>query len=143
MRDALTRRDALLSTAFMFVPAYATTARAAAGNTMSNTADQDRVARSTTRVRGFADPEMDFQLLRSLGAANYMGGAVGEILAAVRGIRDGDPRTWPAVFAALGDRTQAIARAVVPKHPVSARDHLQRASMYYLPRGGVLCRSDR
>ena len=98
---------------------------------MSNTADQDRVARSTTRVRGFADPEMDFQLLRSLGAANYMGGAVGEILAAVRGIRDGDPRTWPAAFAALGDQTQAIARAVVPKHPVSARDHFQRASMYY------------
>jgi hypothetical protein len=33
---------------------------------------------------------LDFQLLRSLGAANYMGGAVGEILAAVGNIKDGE-----------------------------------------------------
>jgi pimeloyl-ACP methyl ester carboxylesterase len=74
---------------------------------------------------------MDFQLLRSLGAANYMGGAVGEIFAAVREIRDDDPRTWPPAFAALGDRTRSVARSVLQKHPVSARDHFQRASMYY------------
>jgi pimeloyl-ACP methyl ester carboxylesterase len=98
---------------------------------MSDPADQDAVTRSATRVRGFADPEMDFQLLRSLGAANSMGAAVGEILAAVRDIKDGDPRTWPPAFAALGDQTRALARSVLQKHPVSARDHFQRASMYY------------
>ncbi len=74
---------------------------------------------------------MDFQLLRSLGAANSMGAAVGEILAAVRDIKDGDPRTWPPAFAALGDQTRSLARSVLQKHPVSARDHFQRASMYY------------
>src|SRR3954463_6998757 len=91
----------------------------------------NRITRSATRVRGFADPEMDFQLLRSLGVANSMGAAVGEIFAAVRDITDGDPRTWPPAFAALGDRTRSVARSVLPKHPVSARDHFQRASMYY------------
>ena len=60
-----------------------------------------------------------------------MGAAVGEILAAVRDIRDGDPRTWPPAFAALGDQTRSVAHSVLHKHPVSARDHFQRASMYY------------
>ena len=98
---------------------------------MSDPANHNSVTRSATRVRGFTDPEMDFQLLRSLGAANYMGAAVGEVLAAVRDIKDGDPRTWPPAFAALGDQTRSVARSVLPKHPVSARDHYQRASMYY------------
>ena len=131
MWEVLTRRDALLSTVLMAVPADTGSAGAAPGDTMSDPANQDRVARSATRVRGFADPEMDFQLLRSLGAATSMGGAVGEIFAAVRNIRDGDPRTWPPAFVALGDQTRSVARSVLQKHPVSARDHFQRASMYY------------
>jgi Prolyl oligopeptidase family len=131
MWEVLTRRDALLSTVLMAVPADTGSAGAAPGDTMSDPANQDRVVRSATRVRGFADPEMDFQLLRSLGAATSMGGAVGEIFAAVRNIRDGDPRTWPPAFVALGDRTRSAARSVLQKHPVSARDHFQRASMYY------------
>src|SRR3712207_1996517 len=131
MWNVLTRRDALLSTALMAVLAHTGTAGAASGSTMSDPANQDGVTRSATRVRGFADPEMDFQLLRSLGAPNYMGAAVGEILAAVRSIKDGDPRTWPSAFAALGDQTRSVARSVLPKHPVSARDHFQCASMYY------------
>jgi prolyl oligopeptidase family protein len=131
MWNLLTRRDALLSTALMAVTAETRSAGAAPGGTMSNPAHQDGVTRSAIRIRGFADPEMDFQLLRGLGVANYMGAAVGEILAAVRDIRDGDPRTWPSAFAALGDRTRSVARSVLQKHPVSARDHFQRASMYY------------
>jgi len=98
---------------------------------VSDPARKDGVTRSATRVSGFTDPEMDFQLLRSLGVANYMGAAVGEILAAVRDIKDGDPRTWPPAFVALGDQTRSVARSVLPKHPMSARDHFQRASMYY------------
>jgi dienelactone hydrolase len=131
MSDVPTRRDTLLSSALLFMVPYASTAGAASRNTMLEASNQDGVARSTTRVRGFADPEMDFQLLRSLGAANYMGGAVGEIFAAVRNINNGDPRSWPPIFATLGDQTQTIARSVLPKHRVSARDHFQRASMYY------------
>jgi pimeloyl-ACP methyl ester carboxylesterase len=98
---------------------------------MSHPANRDSVTRSATRVRGFADPEMDFQLIRSLGVANYMGAAVGEVLAAVRDIKDGDPRTWPSAFAALGSRVRSVAQAVLQRHPVSARDHFLRASMYY------------
>ena len=130
MWNVPTRRDALLSAAFTFVLPDTRTVGASAANTLSE-APKDGVARSMTRVRGFADPEMDFQLLRSLGVANYMGGAVGEIFAALQNIKEGDPRSWPPVFAALGDQTRAIARSVLPKHRVSARDHFQRASMYY------------
>jgi hypothetical protein len=131
MWSVLTRRDALLSAALMAGYASSGAARAASGSTRPDPAQQDGVTRSATRVRGFADAEMDFQLLRGLGVANSMGAAVGEILAAVRDIKDGDPRTWPPAFAALGDRTRSVAQSVPPKHPVSARDHFQRASMYY------------
>src|SRR5829696_7185646 len=131
MSDTPTRRDTLLSSVLLFMVSCANAAGTASRSTMLEASNQDGVARSATRVRGFADPEMDFQLLRSLGAANYMGGAVGEIFAAVRNIKDGDPRTWPPAFAALGDQTRSVARSVLQKHPVSARDHFQRASMYY------------
>ena len=131
MWTVLTRRDALLSTALMAALAPPGSTGAASSGTISDPASRDGVTRSATRVRGFADPEMDFQLLRSLGVANSMGAAVGEVLAAVRDIKDGDPRTWPPAFAALGDQ-DALGRALRPaKHPVSARDHFQRASMYY------------
>src|SRR3712207_6140350 len=132
MRDVLNRRGALLSTGLTLLAGHASAAAgAASGNNMPEASNQGGVARSETRVRGFADPEMDFQLLRGLGVANSMGAAVGEILAAVRGITDGDPRTWPPAFAALGERTLSAARAALQWHPVSARDHFQRASMYY------------
>jgi pimeloyl-ACP methyl ester carboxylesterase len=75
---------------------------------------------------------MDFQLLRSLGVANYMGASVGEVLAASRNIKDGDPRTWPPAFVALGEQIVTLGRSALKKqHLVSARDHFQRASMYY------------
>ena len=40
----------------------------------------DELSRSATRVAGFDDAELDFQLLRQLGVANYGGGTVGEAL---------------------------------------------------------------
>src|SRR3954467_14335459 len=104
---------------------------ASGARTTSEPASRDGVTRSATRVRGFADPEMDFQLLRSLGAATSMGAALGEVLAAAREIKDGDPRSWPPAFAALGDQTGSLAYAALGKHRVSAREHFQRASMYY------------
>jgi pimeloyl-ACP methyl ester carboxylesterase len=124
----LTRRDALLSTALVGITE---SALASAAPSMSEPASRDGVTRSATRVRGFADPEMDFQLLRSLGATSSMGAAVGEVLAAARNIKDGEPGTWPPAFAALGEQTGLLGRSVLLKHPVSAREHFQRASMYY------------
>jgi pimeloyl-ACP methyl ester carboxylesterase len=128
----VTRRDALIHAAIGSAVSYSGIPSAALANSMTKPTDPDRVTRSATRVRGFADPEMDFQLLRGLGVANYMGASVGEVLAAGRNIKDGDPRTWPPAFVALGEQTDTLGRSALEKqHPVSARDHFQRASMYY------------
>jgi len=67
-----TRRDALLSAAL-----FSSQLAEAAPEKGKPGAAQDGVARSATRIRGFADPEMDFQLLRGPGVANYMGASVG------------------------------------------------------------------
>lgn len=69
----------------------------------------EQLTRSTTRVAGFEDGELDFQLLRQLGVANYGGASVGETLAAAAAIRAQGPRSWTDVFAALGERQRADA----------------------------------
>ena len=91
-----------------------------------------RVSRTTTRIRGFPGDELDFQLMRSLGAASYGGGAAGEVFAARAAIPDDDPYAWPGAFGALGTRVVKLGEAALSaKRVVSARDHLLRASMYY------------
>jgi hypothetical protein len=90
MSPSLTRRDALFSTSLAFALAQGDVADAAAANSTPEALGYSGIARSATRVHGFADPEMDFQLLRGLGLANYGGGAVGEIFATIRNIKDGD-----------------------------------------------------
>lgn len=91
-----------------------------------------RVERTSTRIRGFESPEMDFQLMRSLGAARFGGGEPGEIFAA-RGCTTGDdPAAWPPAFSALADRLREMGEDAAGRgRRVSARDHLLRASMYY------------
>jgi pimeloyl-ACP methyl ester carboxylesterase len=126
----VTRRVALLSTALAATLSRSELAGAAPATSTSSPTSEG-VSRSATRVRGFADPEMDFQLLRSLGTSNYLGASVGEVLAAARNIEDGNPRTWPPAFVALAEQTASLGRAAMQKHPVSARDHFQRASMYF------------
>jgi pimeloyl-ACP methyl ester carboxylesterase len=91
-----------------------------------------RVERTGTRILGFQSAEMDFQLMRSLGAASFRGGEPGEIFAARGTMPDENPNAWPPAFAALAGRVRAAAeRAQGGGHPVSARDHFLRASMYY------------
>ncbi len=91
-----------------------------------------RVERTGTRIVGFASPEMDFQLMRSLGAASFKGGEPGEIFAARGAVPDDDPYAWPPAFAALADRVRAAGQGAASHgHDVSARDHFLRASMYY------------
>lgn len=96
------------------------------------------ISRSKTRVAGFSDPEMDFQLLRQLGAASYGGSSVGECLALVREIGDGDPAAWVEAFARRGEAQEADARSRARAgHVVSARDmylmacNSFRAAEYY------------
>ena len=83
----------------------------------------DTTVRSTTRVTGFEDPELDFQLLRQLGMAAYGGASVGECLAAAAQIRDTGAQGWTDVFAELAERQRADAQqCAAVGHCVSARD---------------------
>ncbi|MGY4711096.1 alpha/beta hydrolase family protein [Mycolicibacterium sp. CBM1] len=98
--------------------------------------------RSTTRVAGFDDPELDFQLLRQLGSAVYGGASVGECLAVAAQIRDGGARLWSAAFADLAERQRADADArAAAGHLVSARDRYLhaansfRSAEYFAPFG--------
>ena len=64
----------------------------------------DQLTRSGTRVAGFDDGELDFQLLRQLGSANYGGATIGETLAAAERIRERGSESWVPVFGELADR---------------------------------------
>jgi pimeloyl-ACP methyl ester carboxylesterase len=91
-----------------------------------------RVERTGTRILGFQSAEMDFQLMRSLGAASFRGGEPGEIFAARALLPDENPYAWPPAFAALAERVRGAAEGAQGRgHGVSARDHFLRASMYY------------
>lgn len=89
----------------------------------------ESLERGRTRVAGFADPEMDFQLMRQLGAARYGGSAIGECLALARRIDNGVPASWVAAFAATAARQEADAkRRGASGHATSARDQYLVAS---------------
>lgn len=88
--------------------------------------------RGLTRVRGFDDAEMDFQLMRQLGATRYGGASVGESLALARSIDNGVPASWVTAFAAAAARQEADARTRDGRgHAVSARDQYLVASNSY------------
>jgi len=86
------------------------------------------IKRSKTRVSGFVDEEMDFQLFRQLGSCAYGGSAVGECLALAAKIDDGNPSSWVDQFSALAKRQKADADLRAEKgHSISARDQYLRA----------------
>lgn len=62
------------------------------------------VRRAAIGLRGFADAEMEFQFVRSLGAVAFGGGSVGELMALRENIADGDPISWTRAFAAAAAR---------------------------------------
>ena len=115
---------------------------AAATSLMLPVAAQDKPAskleRGSTRVAGFADAEMDFQLMRQLGTARYGGASVGECFALARHIQSGVPASWVAAFSAAAARQEADARERARRgHAVSAREQYlvacnsYRAAEYY------------
>ncbi|MGB3071091.1 MAG: alpha/beta fold hydrolase [Ottowia sp.] len=98
----------------------------------------DKLERGSTRVSGFANAEMDFQLMRQLGTARYGGAAVGECLALAQRIRNGVPASWVSEFTAAARRQESDAQArALRSHAVSARDQYlvacnsYRAAEYY------------
>lgn len=126
----VTRRSLIGSAAAVSVAAILT--RALRGE--AHAAAESKAAvltRSASRVRGFDNPELDFQLMRSLGAATSNGGTPGEIFHAVTAIGE-DAYAWPPAFAALAKRVdQAGQEAAGKDRRVSARDYFLRASMYW------------
>ena len=102
----------------------------------------DTTVRSTTRVAGFEDPELDFQLLRQLGMAAYGGASVGECLAVAANIRVAGPQAWTDAFAELAERQRADAQeCAAVGHRISAHDRFLhacnsfRAAEYFSPFG--------
>jgi hypothetical protein len=90
------------------------------------------VARGATRIAGFASGELDFQLMRSLGAANFGGGTPGEAFSVRAAIPGDDPYAWPPAMAAMAGRVLDSAQQARQRgHRVSARNHFLRASMYF------------
>ncbi|MDD3918041.1 MAG: hypothetical protein PHX00_12880 [Synergistaceae bacterium] len=90
------------------------------------------LSRGSVLLSWFKDAEMDFQLLRSLGADVAGGGAAGEIFVTAKGITDGNPASWSAAFLALGERLEADGNARLERgHKVSAMESLLRAASYY------------
>lgn len=92
----------------------------------------DELTRSSTRVLGFDDPELDFQLLRQLGSVACGGASVGEVLAAADAVRRRGPASWSEVFAELADHQRADAEGRARAgNGVSARDQFLRACNSY------------
>ena len=91
-----------------------------------------RTERSKTRVKGFENAEMDFQLLRQLGECTYGGASVGECLAVAQRIQDGIPESWVKAFASLASKEEADAEERDQKgHQISAREQFLRACNSY------------
>lgn len=86
------------------------------------------IDRSKTRVKGFSDEEMDFQLLRQMGSSSFGAASVGECLALADRIKDGDPASWVEEFTKLAQWQQKDAHKRASKgHTASARDQFFKA----------------
>ena len=104
----------------------------ATGAGADGTPEARGVSRSGVRLSLFTDSEMDFQILRSLGADAAGGGTAGEILLAAGQIEDGNPASWSAAFLSLAERLEKDGAARLERgHTVSARESFLRASSYY------------
>lgn len=80
----------------------------------------------------FADPGFDFEVRTLLGNVHYGCGDIGEVLATVALIADGDDASWVGQWRAVADRVAAIAgEAAAAGHLVSARGAYLRAAAYY------------
>ena len=86
-----------------------------------------------TAIRPFsADPDFDYELRCALGRSSAGAGDIGEILAAVAGVRKGDHESWYEAWAGLAARTLETALSCAAGgHRVSAAGAYLRASSYF------------
>ena len=99
---------------------------------LRETATTTNNRRSTMSQLFFTDPAFEFETRNVLGNVHYGCGDVGEVLAAVAAITDGDDSSWVAQWQALARRVEAIAAGTQTRgHKVSARNAYLRAAAYY------------
>lgn len=103
------------------------------------------ISRGKIAVKGFADSEMDFQLIRQMGASRYQGASVGECLAIASAMETANPERWVQAFEELGEWQQRDGMERLEKdHIISAQEQLFkacnsfRAAEYYMP-----CQSEK
>lgn len=91
------------------------------------------MARHDPFTAGFAgEHDLDYEIRGVLGAASSGASDVGEVLAAVSGVKDSDHEGWFAAWDALGDRVSAHGEAAAAGgHAVSAASAYLRAATYY------------
>lgn len=81
--------------------------------------------------RLFEDEGFEFLTLIALGAAPYRLSEVGEVLATVGEVTDGDMQSWFDAWMAVGERVEKVAAAAEKAgREQTARDAYLRASMY-------------
>jgi pimeloyl-ACP methyl ester carboxylesterase len=98
------------------------------------------ISRGGIQVKGFADPEMDFQLIRQLGACAYGASSIGECLHIANTIKTNNPAEWVKAFENLAEwqKKDGMER-LVKNHLISGREQLFkaansfRAAEYYSP----------
>lgn len=79
----------------------------------------------------FTDPAFEFETRNVLGNVHYGCGDVGEVLATVAAITDGDDSSWVARWQDLATRIEAIATAAHARgHRVSGGNAYLRAAAY-------------
>lgn len=86
------------------------------------------ISRGGIRVKGFENPEMDFQLIRQLGSTSYGAASVGECLNIANQIQHGTPEDWVKAFErqANWQKEDGIAR-LEKNHIISGREQLIKA----------------
>ena len=81
-----------------------------------------KTARGDIKIAGFNSPEMDFQLLRTIGKADTAA-SVGQCLYAAEHINEGCVADWIEPFATLAKKARRGAKDRLARgHVVSARD---------------------
>ncbi|MER8187542.1 alpha/beta hydrolase [Kitasatospora sp. NPDC094015] len=80
----------------------------------------------------FEDESFSFETLRAAGFATEGGADLGEVLATVRSVGEGDEDAWLREWKRTAERVHAIGtRSLAAGHRVSGREALLRASNYY------------
>jgi pimeloyl-ACP methyl ester carboxylesterase len=90
------------------------------------------ISRGSIKIKGFAEPEMDFQLIRQLSATFARASSVGECFNIASNIGNASPDDWVKAFElqALWQKKDGLAR-LQKNHIVSAREQLFKACSSY------------